>query len=371
LWAFAVYKGYIEENSFDIDPDNKEFQKHSKERHADCLITSLTTIASALTSMSDQVSILEQLGVGLHRMEEANEMANAYAKQNMGLKELEVENKKDRVQDLHPSTSKHMLKKDSAMELDQTSDLCSAFISLFNSKNHGAADIQLHQLMEDKGFGDAVFGEGVSMTLWSGNFLRPNPVAPRVISPFSFKEMEPLGSSQRARLLLLSMVLNSKGNLWKSLNEMKASSKVETMVPTDYYGFIYQMKAYSAMIGIITGKNSYVSVHLKNLVHSIKKYAACYKLEIAQDKCFPGKFKNVVDSQFHLFLQECRKSLDRENVNNRLVDFRDLHKDFLLHKFNVQSLLACFSLVDESKNPAGVETMTSNTNNPNGNNPKN
>jgi hypothetical protein len=78
-----------------------------------------------------------------------------------------------------------------------------------------------------------------------------------------------------------------------------------------------------------------------------------------------------VDSQFHLFFQECRKSLDREDVNNRLVDFRDLHKEVLLYKFNVQSLSACFSLVDKNKNPAGVETTTLNTNNQNGNNPEN
>jgi hypothetical protein len=155
LWAFAVYKGNIEETSFDIDPENKELQKHCKERHAKCLLPSLNTIASAPTSISDQVSILEQLGVGLHQMEEANETANAYAKWNMELKELKVENKKDIVRDLHPST-KHMLKMASVMELDQTGSLCNAFKSFFNSKNQGAADIQLHRLMEDKGFGDAV-----------------------------------------------------------------------------------------------------------------------------------------------------------------------------------------------------------------------
>ncbi len=51
-------------------------------------------------------------------MEEANEIANTYAKRNMELKELEVKNKKDRVCDLHPSM-KHMLKMASATELDQ------------------------------------------------------------------------------------------------------------------------------------------------------------------------------------------------------------------------------------------------------------
>ncbi len=125
------------------------------------------------------------------------------------------------------------------------------------------------------------------------------------------------------------------------------------------------------MVEIITGKCSLVSVQLENLVRLIKKYASCYKLEIAQDKCFPGKFDNVVDSRFHLFLQDCRKSLDREDVNNHLVDFRYLHKDVLLHKFNVQSLAACFSLVDNSKISAGGDTkLSSDATNPGGNNTK-
>jgi len=283
LWAFVVYKDYIEETSFDIDPDNEELQKHCNERHTKCIMPSLTSAASVPANLSDQMSILKQLGVGLNRTREANKTANAYAKRNVELKELEVENKKDRVQDLHPST-KHMLKMASATEPDQIGDLCNAFKSFFNSKNHGAADIQLHQLMEDKGFGNAVFGKGVLITLWSGNFTRPNPSAPGVLSPFSFKEIEPLGSSQCKRSLLLSMVLNAKGNLLKSLHEMKASSKVETTVPTDYYGIIYQIKTYSALFEIITGKCSLVSVQLKNLVRLIEKYASYYKLEIAQDK---------------------------------------------------------------------------------------
>jgi hypothetical protein len=143
------------------------------------------------------------------------------------------------------------------------------------------------------------------------------------------------------------------------------------MVPTDYYGFIYQMKAYSAIVGIITSDDSYASVQLENLVRLIEKYAACYKLEIAKDKCFPEKFAFAVDSRFHLFLQECRKSLDREDVNNRLVDFRDLHEDVLLNKFNIQSLPACFFLVNNSKIPARGEPKMSDATNLNGNNPKN
>ena len=113
------------------------------------------------------------------------------------------------------------------------------------------------------------------------------------------------------------------------------------------------MKAFRALIEIITGGDSLVSVQLDNLVRSIEKYSSSYKIEIAQDNCFPGKFANIVDSRFHLFLQDCRKSLHREDVNNRIVDFCDLHEDILLHKFNVKSLPACFSMVDATTSTAG------------------
>jgi hypothetical protein len=352
LWAFALYKGHIEETSFDIDPDNDKIQKHQEKRHAKRITPSLAATASAPASLGDHLSIFSQLGAGLNRMGEANKTANVYAKRNMEMKELEIENKKDRLKDLHPSI-KHMLKMASATNSDHIGELWDACKSFYNSKNHGAADIQLHQLMEDKGFGDAVLGKAVSMTLWSGNFTRPNPSAPGVLSPFSFKEQEPLGSSQRNRSLILSMIMNAKGDLSKSINYIKASSKVETTVPSDYYGFIYQMKAFRALIEITTGNDSLVSVQLENLVRSIEKYSSSYKIEIAQDNCFPGKFPNVVDSRFHLFLQDCRKSLDGEDVNNRIVNFRNLHEDILLHKFNSKSLPACFSMVDVTTSTAG------------------
>jgi hypothetical protein len=120
-------------------------------------------------------------------MGEANGEANNYAKRQIELKELEVESKKDGVKDLHVST-KHMPKMASATEPNRVGELCEDFKSFFNSKNQRSVDIQLRQLMEEKGFGDAVFGEGLSLTLWSGIFTRVNPTAPGVFSHFISKK---------------------------------------------------------------------------------------------------------------------------------------------------------------------------------------
>jgi hypothetical protein len=218
--------------------------------------------------------------------------------------------------------------------------------------------------MKEKQFGDAGFEEGLSLTLWSGNFTRANPTATGVFSPFSFKEIEPSGSSQCKGSLILSMVLGAKGDFSKSLEEMKAFSKVETMVPIDYYGFIFQMKAFSTIVGIILGEERMRSVQLLHLVRQIKKIFKQLQTSNSARQLFPSKFEWIVNSRFHLFLQDCRKSLDREDVNNQIIDFNDLHKDILLQKFNVATLPASYSVVEpttKSNNKPDQKKKSNNT----------
>jgi hypothetical protein len=82
-----------------------------------------------------------------------------------------------------------------------------------------------------------------------------------------------------------------------------------------------------------------------------------------QDKLFPSKFKWVVDSRFHLFLQDCRKSLDQEDVNNQIIDFNDFHKDVILQKLNIAAQ-ASFSVVEpttKSNNKPDQKKKSNNT----------
>jgi hypothetical protein len=130
---------------------------------------------------------------------------------------------------------------------------------------------------------------------------------------------------------------------------MKSSCKTKVTVQTDYHGFLYQLKVYTATIEIILGDDSIISIHLANLYWSIKKYSHSYKLAITQDKCFPGKVLNVINTCFNLFLEDCRKLLDREDVNNQLIKFGEIHKNVIFNKFNNASLPASFTLVNKVK----------------------
>jgi hypothetical protein len=88
-----------------------------------------------------------------------------------------------------------------------------------------AADIQLYNLMEDKGFSDVSFSKGMMISLWLGHFTWANPSVPGTFSPFSFLDINPLSNNQRKWSSILSLVLNSKGNLLKSLDKIKTSCK--------------------------------------------------------------------------------------------------------------------------------------------------
>jgi hypothetical protein len=59
-----------------------------------------------------------------------------------------------------------MLKMASTTNCECSGDLSDDFKSFFNSKNHGAANAQLHQLMEDKGFSNLSLSKGLTISLW-------------------------------------------------------------------------------------------------------------------------------------------------------------------------------------------------------------
>jgi hypothetical protein len=55
----------------------------------------------------------------------------------------------------------------------------------------------------------------------------------------------------------------------------------------------------------------------------------------------------VIKTHFNLFLKDCSKLLVREDVNNQLIEFGEIHNGVIFNKFNVASLPANFTLVNK------------------------
>ena len=245
------------------------------------------------------------------------------------------ETKKDRTKDLHPSI-KLMIENASATVCDNAGELGEKFMSLYNMKTHGGLDIELHQLFEDKGMGDVGFAEGVATNIWAGIFTRTQKSTPCAFSPFSFSEQTALSSkSDKDRSLLLEIYSSTKGGLIKSIDDVKTSAKTTVTVPQDFHSFLYQLKAFTFAVGFVFGEDSILATKLLDFVEKVDKNSIVYKNRIATDNTFAAKILWSVDCFTQLFLEDCRKCLDREDVNQRVIDFDGLNLDVLLYRFHM------------------------------------
>jgi hypothetical protein len=98
---------------------------------------------------------------------------------------------------------------------------------------------------------------------------------------------------------------------------------------------VFQLDAYVHASKYIFGEASILSSQLHNFVGKITKESIQYKNQIAGDKEFAAKVLWAVDEQVNLFLSECRRCDDHENINEQFINFDKLHMSILLHHFNI------------------------------------
>ncbi len=112
------------------------------------------------------------------------------------------------------------------------------------------------------------FAEGTVLALYSGHLKRSNPTAPSNWMPFAFRELQAAQMNQKSRLLVCTMI-NHKGGLTQSIEELKAKANQDVVAPSDYNEMIFQLKAFAAMIDIHLGDGSVVTKRLTRFIREI------------------------------------------------------------------------------------------------------
>jgi hypothetical protein len=102
--------------------------------------------------------------------------------------------------------------------------------SFHNSKNQGYADMELHHQFNAKDLQNVGFAKGMVLALWSGLLKRSNPTAPSNCPPFVFQELQLMNMNQKSQSLICTMI-NQKGGLTQSTEEIKAKAKQEVEHP--------------------------------------------------------------------------------------------------------------------------------------------
>jgi hypothetical protein len=84
-------------------------------------------------------------------------------------------------------------------------------------------------------------------------------------------------------------MITHKGSATHSAEELKAKAKQDVVAPSDYNEMIYQLEAFAAMIDILFGDESVLTMKLTKVIRAIKSNAIIYKAHAALDDFFPSK----------------------------------------------------------------------------------
>jgi hypothetical protein len=261
-------------------------------------------------------------------MGEAADEANLLKQKEIKLQGDKDNKKKDCIKDMHPSIS-NMILMASAVNNEIQGEYADSFKAFYNSKNHGYADMELHHQFDANGFPNMEFAEGTVLALWSGLLKRSNLTAPSNCTPFTFQELQPANMNQKSRSLICTMI-NQKGDLAQSAEEIKTKAKQDMGAPADYNKMIFQLQAFVALIEILFGNESIAVSKLRKFICLIKVNFIFYKGCVALDDFFPSKVLCSVCTPFQLFLDNCTHAKERENINNSLIDFSADHRDIIL-----------------------------------------
>jgi hypothetical protein len=131
------------------------------------------------------------------------------------------------------------------------------------------------------------------------------------------------------RMLIVTMI-NQKGGLAQSAEKLMTTAKQDIAAPADYNKMLFQLKAFIALTEILFGDKSIATIKLGKLVHLIKGNNIIYKAWVSLDYWFPSKVHWSVCIRFQLFLESCTMAVNREDVDDTLIDFKDNHRDIIL-----------------------------------------
>jgi hypothetical protein len=153
--------------------------------------------------------------------------------------------------------------------------------------------------------------------------------------------------NQKSRSLICTMI-NQKGGLAHSAEEIKTKAKQDMAAPADYTKMILQLQAFVALIKILFGEESIAGSKLKKFICLIKVNSIFYKGCTALDDFFPSKVFWSVCTRFQLFLDNCTHAEERSDIDGSLIGFLVDHRDIILDQFGA-TLPPCFKELKNNK----------------------
>ena len=330
LWAWGVSNGHITETKLMIRPNDSELSMHQFRRQSECIQLSGSSL-NTLTSKSND-EILNQLQVSISMQTEAAEISNNLRREELDRKIEAEEFKRDRTKRLHPSC-KNMILMASSFDGDLPAEnLVAACNAFFNKENEALADQELCILFEQRGMANVGFAHGLVQSLRSGFFTWALANSPSNFSVFCFYEANLTANDKQQRQMLLHlMTANTQGLSEETIQKI---SKQTVKIPADFESMNSQIEFFQGANEIMFGELSASSKGLTSLLQQLKLNKAVIKPMMEANKDLAAQFLFAIDIKIQRWLGQCKHAKDRSEVDDRLVDFKDLMDEVLDQKFS-------------------------------------
>ena len=336
LWAWGVGATKIDETRFDVEPDDAELRSYQTERHKHCILSSLSDAAKEASVGRDQdAGIWKQLNENMSRQSEELQVANELRREDLNLAKQREELKRDRLKgDLHPRVRKMILNASSVCKERKAPEPTKSCRDFFNKKNQALADQELNAQFDDLRMKQVGFAHGTVQSLYGGAFMWGNPGSPSNFTPFALRKLEiaKLGS-QKSRYLVLH-IINTQCQ-GKTVDEAKKSAKQMIDAPMNILDLQNKITGFRGLAHNFFGKESELTERLEKLEELLDDHILAFETRQAGDELFAAKFLFAVDTRSQIWLKNCTVADDRSEVNDAIVNFRELVNDVILGRFNV------------------------------------
>ena len=338
LWLYGVHSGDIPETRLSIRPEDGELARWCEERHAACILGSLTTAQENTTANPENNAIIAQLTASIANQAEETSEANKLRKEELQLRKDKEDTKKDRLKKLHHSV-KNMLMNASAHfspeeeEFVTIPNLPDSCIVFFNSENVGTADQELSEQFRELGALEANYSLGTCQSLLAGQFIYNSAIEPSNFTAFGFSEKLPVTSNKPNRSLLL--YLSSTQGRGKTIKEIARSSKQWVQALVTYEELTLQLHLFMAASTIFFSEESALVPGLNDCYDAMTRNRVYIKTKIASDDQYAAKVLLAIDTRVQRWLSECKIAKERSSVDDSIVNFKDLINDILNSRFAV------------------------------------
>eukprot|EP00957_Ditylum_brightwellii_P202011 15328180-Ditylum_brightwellii.AAC.2 len=294
-WAWGVKKEKVTETKYFVHPDDGEMRAFTKEKHAGCIIAPLYQEEGRMESSIDTSSVLQQLSVSISKSNKEAELANKLRTKKLEKKEKKEEKKKDTFNKLHRSVKNMILMastEDSDKAVEDPGELCLHFI---NSETTALAGQELNFMLKDMGHDKVGFAYDLTQSLHAGSFTYQDSSTLCNLSTFCFLSTDSRPRKDSCRMQDLSKATDKGTNVYGRLGKIVGIFTTGTK--------------------IFFKSESKIHRELKGLGKQVKSIQQIFKARLVTDEKIAAKCLFYVDSKVQRFLQQCRTTKDRCEVD--------------------------------------------------------